>query len=242
MNSSCAGTAMSVRIRIVVLAALLLASGITIIHSYREARHSLAVSRSGNGSASAEPRVGAHAPDFSLPDINGRTYTLSNLQGHETSLAFFCGCDRCRAASRAIANQQRQGELGSLISVVAMTPGAVRDWQRQTGLQGRVLSDATDSVAEKYNSLDCPRLWAISASGTVAYQSGKRLEGKRLADAMASIVRMQRQSRSVTSEVHRLCCIGASSPSTVTGEIRFCPKKHGWIWRLMQQSQVYLEN
>lgn len=136
----------------------------------------------GNG-----PLVGSQAPDFTLPDIQGRSFTLSSRRGHPVTVAFFCGCDRCYRAAQRIGVLQRQGQLVGLVAVVALPPDMARQMVRQTGLLGVVLSDPNDTIATRYASGFCPRLWSISPAGRVAYRSPSALEGGNLTSALTAI-------------------------------------------------------
>ena len=143
---------------------------------------------------STGPVTGSMAPNFTLVDTRGHPFTLSAGKGHLTTLAFFCGCDRCRDAAKAIAIFQRAGRLPPITSIIALSPDEASRFARRTGLQGEVLSDPTDTVAEHYSSLMCPRLWQVSPSSIITYRSPIALERT---DLMVSLQALQikRQSR-----------------------------------------------
>jgi len=132
-------------------------------------------------------QVGQLAPNFSLPDLGGRMQTFSSQRGGGCVLAFFCGCSRCRSAAIKIAAEQRQHKIGPVTSVVALVPGAAQVFQSETGIRGMMLTDPSDTVAGKYQSSYCPRLWAISSSGTILYLSDIALEGQSLTDGLAAL-------------------------------------------------------
>ncbi len=137
-----------------------------------------------NQANSPELLVGQSAPNFALPDLNGRTQTLSAQQGRTTALIFFCGCGRCHTAAKEIANQQRHGKLRSIVTVLALDRVRACEFQRETGLAGTILCDPSDATAENYQSTFCPRLWVVSASGQIQYRSAYALEGSDLTDAL----------------------------------------------------------
>ena len=70
------------------------------------------------------PQVGTLAPDFTLPDVNGKPILLLSFLGHDIVLGFFCGCDRCEKAGKEIAKLQRQGKIKHFVAVVSLVPGA----------------------------------------------------------------------------------------------------------------------
>lgn len=177
---------MFLRIKIIALTALLLVGGMTIVHFYSQARRLSLASGKSASVFSEGPRVGQHAPDFSLTDLDGRVQTLAAQRGHRTVLAFFCGCDRCHAAAKQIGIMQRQGKMRSFVSVVALDRKAARQFQTENRLQGMILSDPNDTTAERYDSDLCPRLWRISAEGVIRYRSEAGLEGTRLAAALTT--------------------------------------------------------
>lgn len=133
------------------------------------------------------PSVGQQAPNFSLLTIGGRKVTLSSLQGRDAPIAFFCGCNRCHQAATCIARLQKQGKLRNLISVIALDKEGAKTFQSQTHLGGVLLSDPSENASTLYASSDCPRLWRVSATGTISYRSGSDLEGQALSNALVAI-------------------------------------------------------
>src|SRR5579864_7912816 len=63
-------------------------------------KHNVAVILVGEPRPTLEP--GEPAPDFVLPLASGSHFALRSRGGKPTALAFFCGCDRCRAAATLI--------------------------------------------------------------------------------------------------------------------------------------------
>jgi peroxiredoxin len=132
----------------------------------------------------AGPKVGEKAPDLTLPDLNGREYALSSFRGKPVVLGFFCGCDRCHTAALKISAMQKRGKLRNFVAVVAMDTDGAKEFRRSTGLQGTILIDPSDKTAERWASAFCPRLWELSANGTIAYRSTYALEGTELNSAL----------------------------------------------------------
>ena len=108
-----------------------------------------------SGIAASGLREGTLAPDFTLPDVQGRAVTLSALLGQgPVVLTFYRGewCPYCNLQLRAyeaILPQIR--ELGvSLVAVSPQTPDHSLTTAEQKGLTFHVLSDAGNDVARRY--------------------------------------------------------------------------------------------
>ena len=130
------------------------------------------------------------ATDFALPGVDGRIQTLSSQQGHEVVLMFFCGCRRCYTAAKRVSSLQQFGKLSAVTAVASMPLSLTRRFQKETGLLGYVLSDASNSIAVKYESELCPRFWVISPTGSIRYRSDSALEGKDLEIALSELQRI----------------------------------------------------
>jgi peroxiredoxin len=126
------------------------------------------------------------APDFRLRDIDGSTFVLSDHELKPVAIGFFCGCDDCNVAARAIAAEQKRGVLLNLVAVVGLDRHGAAEFQRSTGLRGRILVDDNGSVATLYDALMCPQFRVVSQSGTLVYASGQNLRGGALAKALGT--------------------------------------------------------
>jgi peroxiredoxin len=103
--------------------------------------------------------VGSPAPSFSLPDVAGGTFRLSDYRGKSEVLLFFnegLACQPCLAQMRDL--DQLNSQLKSLnILVVSITGDPVQllaDWVRSSGPRyGVVLSDQGLVVSRMYDML-----------------------------------------------------------------------------------------
>lgn len=138
-----------------------------------------------------EPAVGSEASDFVLPEVDGKTVALSSLRGRPLILGFFCGCDRCHAAARRIAEWQRHGKLKDFVAVIALDRREARQFQHDTGLHSILLTDPSDQTAISYDSDNCPRLWQVSATGEILQRSDPALQGRMLDDTLARLATRQ---------------------------------------------------
>ncbi len=103
--------------------------------------------------------VGMMAPDFSLADIAGETFTLSSYRGKSHVLLFFSEGLACAPCLRQITdldqlNQQFSEHHVVVVSVTGDPVNLLADWARSSGPQyGRLLSDQSLTVSKMYDLL-----------------------------------------------------------------------------------------
>ncbi|HEY5004523.1 MAG TPA: peroxiredoxin-like family protein [Ktedonobacteraceae bacterium] len=105
--------------------------------------------------AAHAPKVGDHAPDFTLPNAQGKPVTLSTLlQRGPVALIFYRGewCPYCNVALHAYQNILPQiHELGgTLIAVSPQTPDHSLSLVEKAHLAFPVLSDVGNTVARQF--------------------------------------------------------------------------------------------
>jgi peroxiredoxin len=100
-------------------------------------------------------RVGARAPDFTLPDTTGKDISLARLlREGAVVLSFYRGiwCPFCNLELRAL--QQSAAEItrlgGRLVAISGQTPDNSLSTVEQNGLTYEVLSDVGLTVAKAY--------------------------------------------------------------------------------------------
>lgn len=171
-------------ILIAILLAGIIGTGVAGIHRAQDhqATSNLAV-------VSGGPAVGSLSPDFTLKDLHGQPHRLSEYRGKRVTLAFFCGCDRCHAAAKKIAALERAGSMGPIVSVIALDTDGGKEFMHSTGIRGAVLTDPNETVAQKYVSEFCPRLWQVGPDGKIAYASGIALENGELDSSLRTLSR-----------------------------------------------------
>ena len=126
--------------------------------------------------------VGQPAPDFSLPDLNGETVTLSDLKGKTVVLEWFNpGCPFVKyahddgpldtlAAKHTSSpevvwlaiNSSAEGKQGHGLEVNKV---AAAEWE----MSHPILLDASGDVGHRYGAKTTPQMFIIDASGKVAY-------------------------------------------------------------------------
>jgi peroxiredoxin Q/BCP len=97
---------------------------------------------------------GAEAPDFELPDQDGRPVRLSSLRGKRVVLYFYPKADTPGCTMQACEIRDRHGEFehaGAVVLGVSPDPvPRLRKFADKYGLPFTLLSDEDHSVAEAY--------------------------------------------------------------------------------------------
>ncbi|MDP9389076.1 MAG: TlpA family protein disulfide reductase [Actinomycetota bacterium] len=117
--------------------------------------------------------TGAEAPDFALPDAEGRRRTRDDLAaGGPVLLAFFnTTCPTCRLAFPVYGELERR--FGDVVPVVAVSQhpvGEARPWLDQLGFAGPVLDDDSDdfAVSAAYGVRSVPTLVLVEGGRVAA--------------------------------------------------------------------------
>ena len=99
---------------------------------------------------------GAEAPDFELPDQDGKPVRLSELRGRTVVLYFYPRADTPGCTAQACAIRDRQAEFddaGAVVLGVSPDPvPALRKFADKYGLPFTLLSDEDHAVAEAYGT------------------------------------------------------------------------------------------
>jgi peroxiredoxin len=108
-----------------------------------------------SGVAEQSLKVGAHAPDFTLPDVAGKQVTLSELlKQRPVVLTFYRGewCPYCNLQLHAYQNilPQIKALGASLVAISPQTPDNSLTTVEKKGLTFTVLSDVGNKVAREY--------------------------------------------------------------------------------------------
>jgi thiol-disulfide isomerase/thioredoxin len=114
--------------------------------------------------------VGAAAPSFALPDLNGETVTLEALLDGRGSLLVFSnpGCGPCRGLMPDVARWQR--EHAHALTIALISGGAVnanREEAAQHDLQ-RVLLETGSATSDDYGVAGTPSAVLVAPDGTIA--------------------------------------------------------------------------
>jgi peroxiredoxin len=142
----------------------------------------------------AEVEIGKPAPDFALPDTNGKTHSLADLKGKYVVLEWYQpDCPFVRAHYRSGIMQALQKEYTAKgvvwLSIDSSAPGeqgnypadklnefAARDGAARTAL----LLDPAGNVGRLYGAQTTPDMYIIDPSGNLMYKGA--IDNKRSTD------------------------------------------------------------
>ena len=134
--------------------------------------------------AADSPAVGSVAPDFSLPDANGKSHSLSQYKGKYVVLEWFNPeCPFVKKHYGSGNMQKLQGEYTSKgvvwLTIDSNAPGSegnmtldqaqnvMKQWNtKQTAL----LLDPEGKVGREYNARNTPHMFVINPEGKVVYE------------------------------------------------------------------------
>jgi len=168
--------------------------------------------------APTHAEVGKPAPDFTLPDVDGKSVSLAALKGKPVVLEWFNpGCPFVRASHTAgslkglAAEQTAQGV--TWLAINSGAPGkqgngaeATRQGQTTFGMQHPVLLDESGAVGRLYGAERTPQLYVINAEGVLVYRGaidnspdgeGQSPEGGKLVNYVASALQAVRTGAAV---------------------------------------------
>jgi peroxiredoxin len=122
----------------------------------------------GEGASSrAAALTSLEAPDFELPDLDGRLHRLSGYRGRKVFLvtwASWCGCRADLPVWRSL--QEATKELGLMVLAIALDqPDAARPWIEAASPGYPCLIDRDHLTAELYNLVNVPQAVWIDESG-----------------------------------------------------------------------------
>jgi len=119
------------------------------------------------------PQTGFPAPDFALQNMDGETFTLSELRGNAVLLNLWATwCPPCRAEMPAIEKIYREyKEQGLVVLAVNATsqddPLAIVPFAEEYGLTFPILLDETGEVGALYQLRSLPSSFFIDRGGVI---------------------------------------------------------------------------
>jgi hypothetical protein len=163
--------------------------------------------------APASAQLGQPAPDFTLPDLDGKAVSLAQFRGKPVVLEWFNpGCPFVRASHTVgslkglAASETAQGV--SWLAINSGGPGKqghgaeeTRRMQSEYGMQHPVLLDESGSVGHLYDAERTPQLYVINAEGVLVYRGaidnspdgeGQSPQGGKLVNYVASALQAVR--------------------------------------------------
>ncbi len=133
-----------------------------------------------------DAEVGAPAPAFTLPDTEGNTYTLEDLQGKFVVLEWLnFGCpyvQRHYSTGNMPALQTEFTEKDVIwLSIVSSAPGKQGHYppdemnaqnEKMGGSQTAILLDPEGKVGKMYGAMTTPHMYVINPEGMLIYKGG----------------------------------------------------------------------
>jgi len=132
--------------------------------------------------AAADRPVANAAPDFSLPDLDGNTVSLSSLRGKVVVLEWFNpGCPFVRYAhSDGPLRDLAARHMASGVVWLAINSGARgkqghgldinREWRAKWNMEYPVLLDDKGEVGRAYGATNTPHMFVIDPRGALVYR------------------------------------------------------------------------
>jgi peroxiredoxin len=151
------------------------------------------------GARIAEP--GMAAPDFTVLDVEGRPFRLSEEVSRKPVLLLFWSvfCDPCRAEMAILQKAQGRYEGRDLAVVAVAVDGEplrniIGGFARQEGYAFKVLVDELDATgmwkaADPYGVSVTPTLFLLGKGGTVVLRKGGKIREDELEKAVSSLLK-----------------------------------------------------
>jgi|SRR5579875_543429 len=115
--------------------------------------------------------LGSLAPDFELPDLDGKPVPLSHWRGRRVLLIFFNPqCSFCEQMAAGLAALQADGSDGRPIPLLITTgdPHENRRFLEQHGIRCPVLVQKKDEILSQYRAGGTPMGYLIDEDGAIA--------------------------------------------------------------------------
>lgn len=151
------------------------------------------VAKAQTAPAKAKPKA---APNFTLPDADGKSRTLAEFRGRPVTLFFYCGCEWCHKVSTLWGQFERGGALPkgapgkppATLIVYAGDAAGVKQFANETGISGSetvLLTDPQlDVTISKFDAEPCPRVFVIDPAGKIVYTNNHKDDAARQASEM----------------------------------------------------------
>ena len=158
------------RIAVSLVAVLAIVGAIYLLESSRPTGTS-ATSLNASASSVPAPRVGQPAPDFQLPNLDGKVVKLSDYKGQPVWINFWASwCPPCRAETPDVeAAYENSHPKGLTLLAISMGEDAatVRNYVATTGMTSTVLLDSSETVATLYRVNGIPTHLFVDKDGII---------------------------------------------------------------------------
>ncbi len=120
--------------------------------------------------------IGASAPDFPLPDTDGRAHSLASLKGKSGTLILFIATE-CPYSNAYNERMQKLADdyRGRGVNVIGINSNStesaaeVKQHAAEKGLTFTILKDEGNAVADRYDAQVTPEAYLLDASGKLVY-------------------------------------------------------------------------
>ena len=196
---SVAPALMDARLLALAAAFSLLLFSVGAVAAERETTPSPPAVHGGEGSRFAEP--GMIAPDFTVLDVEGRPFTLSEEVSRKPVLLLFWSvfCDPCRSEMTILQNAYDKYAGRDLTFVAVAVDGEplrkiIGGFARQEGYAFKVLVDELDAmgmwkVADAYGVTVTPTLLLLGKGGAVLLRKAGKIREEELGGALSSLLK-----------------------------------------------------
>ena len=124
---------------------------------------------SGCGQPPKVATVGEPAPDFTLVDLQGKTWTLSDLKGQVVFVNFWATwCPPCREempSMERLFNLMPKDKFKMLAILNRDDPALARDFVKKLGVTMPILNDQPNEVGVKYGLTGLPETFIVDKQG-----------------------------------------------------------------------------
>jgi peroxiredoxin len=124
----------------------------------------------GNGTPAIAPVVGARAPDFTLPTLDGETIILDELRGQPVILNFWatwCGYCRYQMPFLQAASEEKVNEMEFIGINIRENTDKVRQVIEYEGTDYTIALDSDGAIANSYNVRPIPATFFLDEQGII---------------------------------------------------------------------------
>lgn len=116
-------------------------------------------------------KEGVKAPDFTLPDLQGRKISLGDMAGRDTLIVFWATwCPSCKEELKVLdATYKKYGKEGFNLLAINLfdDPEIVKEYMNRNGLTFPVLLDREGAVADRYLVYAIPIGYMVDREGLI---------------------------------------------------------------------------
>jgi peroxiredoxin len=134
------------------------------------------------GAAAKAAKIGEAAPDFTLPDLDGKSVRLSDFRGKTVVLEWFnpeCPFVKASHTKGSLVDTATRVEKDGVVwlAINSGAPGKQghgveknREGKAKFGLTHPILLDESGAVGKLYGAAHTPHMYVLNAEGTLVYR------------------------------------------------------------------------